>query len=359
VETIERALAELWNVPKADAASSAEGMEPTTRACMSNLLIWCATQDAARGLPSEIAAIVERHPSRVLLLVGEAEPGTSGLSASVSAMCHPASPGHQICSEHVILSAPRGSVERLPSLALPLLIGDLPTALWWAAPEPPAAGGPFEALSGMADHVIYDSAGWPDPMGGLVSVAGWALGLESHRVVSDLAWRRGKAWRRMLGEALDPQTAPGALTSIEEVEIEHGPHGLPEAWFLIGWLAARLGWRPSAGKVVPGAEISFGFESTKGPVRTTIRRLPKGEDELSRVALRWNAKGPGKATFAWDGPGRLVASVGSGAAGPRILSVRRESRASLIVRQMAKLFHDSLFRDTLLLSRRMAEALAG
>jgi glucose-6-phosphate dehydrogenase assembly protein OpcA len=358
VDAIERELAGLWHEPLGSVAAGAEGMEPATRACMSNLLIWCATQEQARGLPIEIGTIVEKHPSRVLLLVGEPESKNAGLSASVSALCHPASAGRQICSEHVTLSAPSSSIARLPSIALPLLIGDLPTALWWAAPEPPTAGALFDDLAGMADHVIYDSAGWLDPVRGVVSVAGWAMGLETRRVVSDLAWRRGKAWRRLVGETLDPQVAPGALESIEEVEIEHGPHALPQAWFLIGWLAGRLGWRPIAGKVAPGVEVTWGFESGKAPLRVTVRRLPTGEPELSRVAIRWNAKaGGGAATFAWDGRERLSVLAGSSSATTRILSVRRESRSTLVARQMAKLFHDPLFRDTLALSRRMAEAL--
>ena len=185
-------------------------MEPATRACMSNLLIWCATQEQARGLPIEIGEIVEKHPSRVLLLVGEPEYENAGLSASVSAVCHPASAGRQICSEHVTLSAPTPSANRLPSIARPLLIGDLPTALWWAAPEPPtAAGALFDDLAGMADHVIYDSAGWLDPVRGVVSVASWEMGLETRRVVSDLAWRRGKPWRRLVSQTLDPLIAAG------------------------------------------------------------------------------------------------------------------------------------------------------
>lgn len=358
VRAIERELAELWNEPLASVAAGAEGMEPATRACMSNLLIWCATQDEARGLPLEIGAIVERHPCRVLVLVGEPESADAGLSASVSALCHPASAGRQICSEHVTLAASGASLRRLPSLALPLLIGDLPTALWWTAPEPPTAGTLFDELAGMADHVIYDSAGWLDPVRGMASVASWAIGLESRKVVSDLVWRRGKPWRGLVGQALDPRIAPGALASIEEVEIEHGPGALLQAWYLIGWLAERLGWRPTAGKVAPGVEASWGFEAAKAPLRVKVRAHPTGEPELSRVVIGWNAKeGGGAATFTRDGPDRLAVSAGSGTASPRILSARRESRASLVARQMPKLFHDPLFRDTLAMSRSMAEAL--
>jgi glucose-6-phosphate dehydrogenase assembly protein OpcA len=359
VATIERELSGLWAEPVGGVAAGAPGMEPATRACMSNLLVFCATQEHARRLPEDIATIVEKHPSRVLLLVGEAEHPSGGLAASVSALCHLTGGGGQICSEHVTLSAPAAAVKRLPSAARPLLIGDLPTALWWTgSAPPPLAGELFEDLASMADHVIYDSAGWPDPVRGVVSVAGWAASVEKGTVVSDLAWRRGKPWRRLIAQTLDPQVAPGALEAVEEVVIEHGPHALPQAWFLIGWLAGRLGWRPVGGKVAAGVEVTWGFRAGERPIGVTVRRLPEGEAELRSVSVRWKtANGRAGAIFDWAGRDRLAVRAEGGATPTRVLSAPREPGAALVARQLAKLFHDPLFEDTLALARQMAEAL--
>ncbi len=359
VAAIERELAGLWDEPAGGVTAGAAGMEPATRACMSNLLVYCATQEQAQRLPEDIGTIVEKHPSRVLLLVGEADHPSGGLAASVSALCHLAGGGGQICSEHVTLSASKTAVQRLPSAARPLLLGDLPTALWWTGSSPPPlAGGLFDDLASMADHVIYDSVGWPDPARGVVSMAGWAAGAEKSTVVSDLAWRRGKPWRRLIAQTLDPQVAPGALGAIDEVVIEHGPHALPQAWFLIGWLAGLLGWQPAGGKVAPGVEVTFGFRAGERPIGVTVRRLPQGEPELRAVSVHWRTgSGRAGATFEWDGRDRLTVRADGGSTPTRVLSAPREPVAALVARQLAKLFHDPLFEDTLALARQMAEAL--
>src|SRR5262249_43643488 len=144
-----------------------------------------------------------------------------------------------------------------------LLVGDLPVNLWWAAPLPPPLGGPL--LHDLTEHVqqiIYDSIGWPEPARGMAATAAWLATFERGRrptpwpVVSDLNWRRLKFWRRLLGQALDPATAPGALDSITEVQVEHGPHAVIQAWELVSWLASRLGWLVQAGKVEPNVQIT-------------------------------------------------------------------------------------------------------
>src|SRR5262249_37723595 len=80
-------------------------------------------------------------------------------------------------------------------------------------------------------------------------------GLGHWRVASDLNWRRLKFWRRLTAQALDPMTAPGALDSISDIQVEHGPHAVVQAWLLVGWMASRLGWRVQTGRVDPGAEL--------------------------------------------------------------------------------------------------------
>lgn len=354
VGAIERELTQLWGQSGPEVVDD----DPVTRACMSNLVIYCSDEETAERVPSEIGAIVQRHPSRVLLLVGHGMSAGSELEAYVSAVCYAASQGRQVCSEHVTLSAPSGGAARLPSVARPLLIGDLPTALWWASIEPPpSAGDFFEELASMSDHVIYDSEGWLDPVRSVVAVADWVTRADPDVIVSDLAWRRLKPWRRVIGQTLDPSLEPGALDGLREVVIEHGPHALPKAWLLIGWLACRLGWRASGGKVAPGVEVTWGFRSATGPVQVTVRRHADGPAVLRRVELGWQgASGRGRALFRTEEDRISVERPGRDA-GPRTLARGETPRWTLVARQLPKLFRDPLFRETLEVSRTMAEAL--
>lgn len=366
VAAIERELAGLWRGlgPEAGAAGAADA--PVVRACMSNLLIWCDTQQQALALPEEIGEIIERHPARVILLVGEASAhgGGGSVAASVTAVCHLAGAGRQICSEHVTIAADRAVVDRLPSTARSLVLGDLPTALWWATSEPPPLSGDvFLDLAAMADHVIYDSAGWVEPARGVISISDWAQSLGGRTVVSDLAWRRGKPWRRLIGQALDPQVAPGALEGIESIEIEHGPHALPQAWLTIGWLAGRLGWQPVGGEVVIGDHVTWRFASPRGPLTVTVRRFPTGPAELRSVTIAWRrgASPPGiqgRARFERVDDARITALGDSADAAQGSIVAPATPRAALVARQLPKRFRDPQFRDALALSRRMAAAIA-
>ncbi len=355
IGAIDRELTQLWN----QSGAGAEGAESMTRACMSNLIIFCSERQQADVVSAEVADIVQQHPSRVVLLIAEGGDKSSDVEAYVAAQCHVAGSGKQICSEHVTVTTSGSGARRLPSVARPLLIGDLPTALWWASAQTPSLDSElFPELAAMADHVIYDSVGWPDAARGVVSIADWAAQVRAGQVVSDIAWRRLKPWRRLIGQALDPAVAPGALQSISDVVVDHGPHALPQAWLLIGWLACRLGWRSVGGKVAPGVEVTWAFQSDHGPLRATVRRLGEGESEVHKTSITWKTSGRSSTlSIGVVGAGRLAVNNEGTAGAARVLASPVQPRAMLVARQLPDLGRDRLFADTLQVARTMAKAL--
>lgn len=356
VSAIERELAQLWGQPQ----RSGDTEDAVTRACMSNLVIFCAAREQAGIVSQEVGHIVLRHPSRVLLLVTDASQTVSDIEAFVSAQCHLTGAGKQVCSEHVMVTAGGPEAERrLTSVVRPLLIGDLPTALWWTAQQAPTLEGElFQALAGMADQVIYDSADWPDAARGVVATADWVARLQADLAVADLAWRRLKPWRRLIAQVLDPAVVPGALDAITEVVIEHGPHGLPQAWLLIGWLACRLDWRPAAVAVEPGAEVGWTFQSVQGPLRVTLRRLTEGEPQVHNVSVCWKVGAQSsRVTFQMRGAERLTVTAAGAGTPLRALAIPAQTRAALVARQLPDLARDAVFRDTLRVARTMAASL--
>jgi glucose-6-phosphate dehydrogenase assembly protein OpcA len=353
VAAIERELIGLWGTSQSDE------QESVTRACMSNLIIFCATQSEARAITQGMDAIVRLHPSRVLLLVADADPGGAELEAYVSAQCYVAGGGRQVCSEHVTVNAASDAARRLPSIARPLLIGDLPTSLWWVSEHaPPTHGDLFTELASMSDHLIYDSIDWTEPARGVVAAASWVLSADTNQIAADLAWRRLEPWRRLVSQSLDPRIVPGALESVRTVVVEHGPHALPTAWLLIGWMASRLGWQPVHGKVTPGTEVTWSFTSAGGPVAVTVRRLGEGESDVRSVSVGWSAKGRTETLrFATLGRGRLGVMSGATSEPARIVAVPDLARANLVARQLPDLGRDLLFLDALKMSNTMAESL--
>jgi glucose-6-phosphate dehydrogenase assembly protein OpcA len=356
VAAIEQELLSMWHEPQGD--PDAPGT--ITRACMSNLIVYSATVDEAATMPEEIAVVVQHHPARVLHLVGEGNTGGAPIEAQVSAFCSLVGGGRHVCSEQItLLAAGGGAARRLPSAVRSLLIGDLPTALWWATRIPPPAGGDvFNELTAMTTQVIYESQGWLDPVRDVIATAHWAAGEQTPDVLADLEWRRLKTWRRLISQAFDPAVLPGALQSITEVRLEHGPHALAKTWMLAGWLAAKLGWQPEGGKVAPGVEIAWKFRSASGPVRIVIHRLPEGSPKVRSGSITWK-EGPTPHTlnFVRLGPGRLGIIGEDRTAPPRLQVVPSLSRPELVARQLPDLAPDDLFRETLQVARTMAEAL--
>jgi len=354
VERIERELTAMWSATPAGTS----GDEPVTRACMSNLIVFAPDQARAATLGDELVPIVEHHPSRVLMLVGEGAAGGDELEAYVSALCHLGERGRQVCSEHVVISARDAARRRLPSAVRPLVLGDLPTALWWAGGEPPVlAGDLFRELADMATQVVFDSVGWPDPARGLVATATWAAGADASAGISDLAWTRLAPWRSLIGQALDPSVAPGALATLHEVVLGHGPDATSQAWLLAAWLASRLGWQieGTQGATAGRAEWRFAGRGTAVRVVATADAAGVGEGDALRVRLRWGAPERPQQVSVVRGAGERLETVADGDASRAALVVPHRSRAALVARELPDLGRDPVYRRSLDVARRMAE----
>ena len=342
------------------------GEAPALRARMSNLVIFCDCSERADSAAAVVPDIVVVHPARVVLLVGEPGPDTGALTASVNAWCRRTG-GLKICSEQVTVRAQGASVDRLPYAVRSLLIGDLPTNLWWAAPQPASLAGPLlYELAEHAQQVIYDSCGWTEPARGVAATAAWLAKFERGpgqgrwRVASDLNWRRLKHWRRLLAQALDPAAAPGALEHVTEVLVEHGPHAVVQAWELASWLALRLGWRVQTGRVQPGVELTWQFAASHGPVTLRIRRLSDGPSDVRRLRIAWTQHGPAAAlVLVAESDSRLAVLPEGFAAAPRTMIVQPQPLAELVARQLSDRDRDPVFRESMGVAEVLAQSVLG
>ena len=340
------------------------GETPALCARMSNLVIYCDRAALAQAVAAEVPAIVAVHPARVVLVIGEAESAGDELVASILVRPHMGEGRRLICSEQVTLHAKGAACGRLPFAVRGLLIGDLPTNLWWAAPEPPAlAGALMFELAEHAQQIVYDSIGWLEPARGVAATASWLARVERDvgqgpwRVVSDLNWRRLKYWRRLLAQALDPASAPGAVDSITEVLIEHGPHAVVQAWEIASWLAARVGWRVQAGKVEPGVEICWQFTAPRSAVRVRIHRLAEGPPEVRRmrIACTLDCK-PTAFDLVVQDSFRLAVIPEESKTAARTLATRPLPIADLVGRQLSDRERDPIFRESMTVAGVLAES---
>jgi glucose-6-phosphate dehydrogenase assembly protein OpcA len=334
---------------------------PVHRARMSNLIIHCRTSERAAEVEPMIPEVVSIHPARVLLLVADDHSGSSDIHAS--ALVRKAGREAQLCSEQITLRGGPHAAEHLPFAVRGLQIGDLPTNVWWTNPVPPALAGPIlDDLTEYAQQVIYDSLGWPEPHRGVAATAAWLARFERDakdgrwRVASDLNWRRLKPWRRMIGQALAPTATPGALDSVSEILIEHGPHAVTQAWQLTGWLSSRLGWKIRASKLRPNVEIDFQLLAPHGALRLRIDRLADGPSDLRRVRFTCTLNGKlGALDITSDGT-RIAATPEGIDASPRTLAIQKMDTAEIVARQLSDREPDPVFREAMDAARVLAQA---
>jgi glucose-6-phosphate dehydrogenase assembly protein OpcA len=343
-------------------AAQGPGEQPVTQARMSNLEIFCNSNELAATVAAGLDEIIAGHPARVLLLVGEPASDANEISAAVRVCGHHL--GKQtVCSEQILLRTPAGSLDRLPFAVRSLLIGDLPTNLWWASPQPPPLAGPLlYDLAEFAQQLVYDSQGWIDPHRGVAATYDWLTRFEREpgggrwRVASDLNWRRLKFWRRLLAQALDDASAPGAAESITDVLVEHGPHAVTQAWEVVGWVAARLGWRVQATHVEPGIEMSWQVIAPHGSLRLRIRRLSEGQPEVRHIRIACTLGGKaGTLNFGVDN-GRLAGIPEGLEASPRTVTLQQPSLPQLVSRQLSDREPDPVFRESMAVAQVFAQS---
>jgi glucose-6-phosphate dehydrogenase assembly protein OpcA len=347
-------------------AFQGSGEAPVLRARMSNLIVYCDRIDVAEEIAAEVPAIVAIHPARVVLAITESGGDGDDLTASVRVRAHETSDGRLTCSEQVTVHARGRAAGRLPFAVRGLLIGDLPTNLWWAPRQPPPlAEGTLYDLAEHAQQIIYDSMGWLEPARGVAATASWIarverdLGEGPWRVVSDLNWRRLKYWRRLLAQALDPGSAPGAIESVTDLQVEHGPHAVVQAWQIASWLAARLGWRVHAGQVQPGLEICWQFTlPSRRTARVRIQRLAEGPPEVRRIGIACSIDGrPCILNLIPDGEHRLAVILEGST--PRTITVQPLPLSDLVARQLSDRDRDPIFHQCMTVAGVLAESVLG
>ncbi len=244
VRKIEGELSKLWN----QAASGADDDQQVIRACSSNLILYTNRDDAETTDANMLDDVLLAHPSRAILTICR-ESNDKKLDAWVSARCHLASAGgsKQICSELITVLA-EGEVEpELISVIESLLLGDLPTFLWWTVAD--LNGEKLGPFLSRINRLIVDSASAPYSFNFLRGLWQIVDSFEGALGVADLNWRRLLGIRAAIAEEFE--RAPFGLETFKDIrkvriascgqEFQNDDCSLQSMYF-IGWLASRLGW---------------------------------------------------------------------------------------------------------------------
>lgn len=242
VTTLEGRLASLWKDVVAHNSSA-----PAVRTHIFNLVVYTDDTSRARHIEEQVERLGQMHPSRTILLVASRGDPQSGVDAQLHAQCTP--PTKELpafCHERVTLRVHGRAADHLSSVAIPLLIPQLPTYLWW--PGQPLFGHRlFHRLLSVADQLVVDSAQFASPGDGLADLASLC---RQRQGVNDFNWTRLMPWRELVAQFFDGADMAPYARGIRSMRFEFGSGGTDSAraasslLLVLGWMASQLGWEP-------------------------------------------------------------------------------------------------------------------
>jgi glucose-6-phosphate dehydrogenase assembly protein OpcA len=356
VAEVERQLQRIMHELSQPATEVAGRAYLVPRAICLNILVHADEAAEATRAAQTLAELAPRHPSRTLLMVVEPDAPADGLDASICTQCAIwPSVGGQLCFEQVTLTARGSTALHLVSVVEPLLVSDLPVILWWLG-RPPAR---TEPLLDLCNRLVVDSAYFPDALVGLAALDTYTDRDGRPLELGDLGWRRQGLWRQMLAQLFDPADARPYLRQIARVIVEYAAtsSGTVSAapLLLLGWLAARLGWRPTS-VTTSGGAFATTFTTNEEEVEAVSARLrarsADGVEPGEPLALVLQTGGELAARFQvrrdlTRGVLEAQAVLPSGRQYGRALTWVTPSRAELLARELELPSADPLYTESL------------
>ncbi|HEX4013244.1 MAG TPA: OpcA/G6PD domain-containing protein [Candidatus Cybelea sp.] len=261
-----------------------------------------------------IHTLAGKHPSRVIVL-----------DATAAQTLQRVEPG-----DWIELGVKSADPELIGSAVAALRLHDAPVILLWIAPGI-GDDDRFCELSPQARTVVYNSS--------LVQAGGESLGelaAYSRRhpelALADIAYLRLAPWQECVAIFFDGRVEE--LAEVRRVEIGCGSD--PEGFYLLGWLASRLRWRPqSAGALIDEAGNSIEFTITRQGEPRRIRRVVLHSNHATFVA-------------EVDARGETISlSVSGRGEQPRYRAVNNPGIAALVERAILLGHNDRVFQEAL------------
>lgn len=248
VAEIETQLGHLWTNARKRTAGEGENYV-AARSNVLNLVVVAGHRETAERCAATIAATAGRRPSRSLILSAADPDGPARLDAHVQILSVPTPTGSgETDAEMVYVTAHGDTGRHLASLIVPLLVHDLPVALWW--PHDPQFGGHrADRLLPIADRLIVDGSSWSG--NGLDRLAEMARQARTRRLmVADFSLLKQARWREAIASVYDLPDLRPHLRAVRSITVEYaaaededstGLTNVVRPVYHVAWLASRLG----------------------------------------------------------------------------------------------------------------------
>lgn len=262
-----------------------------------------------------IGKLTSKHPSRVIMLDATQRENQYRVDGC----------------DWIELGVSGSSAELLLSAVSNLRVADAPVVLLWIA-RGIGSDARFSALCQEATTVVYNSSLLDRGHEALRELVDYAAEHPT-LALADIAYLRLGPWQECVATFFDGK-ASAELRELQRVEIGCGSE--PEAFYLLGWLASRLGWTPSgADSLVDAAGKPVGFEI-----------IAEGEPRrIARIALHSSQS---EFIAQLDAGGEsIVLSVTGAHHGTRHEAVKHPGIAALVERAILWGQNDRVFYEAL------------
>jgi len=230
-------------------AGGEAGNHVVARTSVLNLVVLAVDEGTAERCAATIASAASRHASRSLILSAADPDGEPGLEASVEALSLTTAAGRiETGAETIYIRACGETGRHLASIIVPLLVHDLPVALWWPN-DPPFDSHRAERLLPLADRLIVDGSAWSG--NGLDTMAKLATVAEGLNLVAiDWALLRQSRWREAAASVYDLPDLRPYLGAVRRIDVAYatddpgdpaGDTNVVRPLYHVAWLASRLG----------------------------------------------------------------------------------------------------------------------
>jgi hypothetical protein len=232
-----------------------------------------------------IGMIAAKHPSRVIVLDGTQSQQTYRVEGADWVEL-----GVKECGAEVLRSA-------VDALRLP----EAPVVLTWIA-SGIGNDARFGLLCDNAQTVVYNSSLVDSGHQALCELVDY-VDTHPQLPLADIAYLRLAPWQESVAIFFDGNAA-AELAELERIEITCGSE--PEAFYLLGWLASRLQWRPASAEslvAASGKPIAFSIRREGHPRRifrvalssarsTFVAELDKDEETIHLNVTGSSKHGP-------------------------------------------------------------------
>lgn len=227
-----------------------------------NVIAFVENDDALlRWLSESSDAFAEAHGFRIVLLDGSRTPENH----SVRTHCKELADTLVTSLEQIRLGAKGLTAAELRSIVHDLLVPNVRNVMLWGGNF--IEDERFAALSELADAIVLFSPPADSALTSLQQLT-HLEGTDLAPRVRDLAYMRLLSWQDLTAQFFDDPDLAAELPALTRVEITSGTE--PEAYYLAGWLASRLGWEP-CGELTfcnaSGAQVAVEFHKEGLPRR--------------------------------------------------------------------------------------------